>query len=104
MYGDSFAVTPSSASSRGKSRKVRFLNPDLGLIDIDQAGLEETARELNVPYLNLLPTFSDYASTDLEDLFLAEIYQHYSPAGNALVAASLDEWLARRFPRYPPAR
>lgn len=63
--------------------------------------VEDVTGKLDIPYLNLLPTFASQPAEDLADSFLDEIYAHYSPQGTELIARSIDAWLAEHFERYP---
>ena len=63
--------------------------------------LEQSAAELDLPFLNLLPAFAEYEGEPLAGLFLPEIYAHYSLAGNRLVADEMDRWLGNVVEGYP---
>lgn len=63
--------------------------------------IEATTSQLGVPYLNLLASFAAHDSEELAGLYLREVYNHFSPAGNELVAESINSWLADQIPRYP---
>jgi lysophospholipase L1-like esterase len=63
--------------------------------------IEATTSQLGVPYLSLLASFAAHDSKELSGLYLREVYNHFSPAGNELVAESIDSWLADQIPRYP---
>ncbi len=66
--------------------------------------IAQTAQEQDVPYLNLLPAFASHSPQEIESFFLREIYAHYSPRGNELIAKELDAWLSRQFPEYADQR
>ncbi len=75
---------------------------DSGLISRYEAvsrGLGELMHQQKIPFLDIQPAFLRERNIALR-LFLTDAFQHYSAAGNAIVARELDEWLRKTVPEY----
>ncbi len=56
-----------------------------------------------IPFIDLYPAVTSLPVEQIRPLFLDETYHHYSPAGNALIARTLDDRLGRAMRGYPRA-
>lgn len=62
--------------------------------------LLEFSASIDVPYLDVRSDFVEAGFT-LDEMFLDEAFQHYSPVGNRIVADSLARWLPEAVPGFP---
>ena len=61
--------------------------------------LADLMKQDQIPFLDLQPAFLRENNVALR-LFLTDAFQHYSAAGNAIVARELDQWLRKTVPDY----
>ena len=62
------------------------------------------AARQGIPFIDLYPAVTSLPAEQIRPLFLDETYHHYSPAGNALIARTLDARLSSALSGYPEPR